>query len=81
MHKDGEGVKQDYTTAADLFKLSADQGDAGAQTRLSIMYDTGRGVSQDKKMAFDLFKISGDKDMQEPNLILDVITEMLSQLK
>ena len=37
----------DYTTAAKEFRLLAEQGDAGAQNILGLMYDQGEGVTQD----------------------------------
>jgi uncharacterized protein len=39
--------KGDYTTALRLLRPIADQGDAGAQYNLGLMYANGQGVPQD----------------------------------
>ena len=47
MYFHGKGVPQDYAEAVKWFRLAADQGDAGAQSILGVMYDEGHGVPQD----------------------------------
>ncbi len=53
--------KGDYATALKLFQPLADQGDAGAQTQLGLMYDLGLGVSQDYARAMSLFHEAADQ--------------------
>ena len=47
MHIDGHGVPQDYGEAIQWYRRAADQGHAGAQVSLGLMYFDGRGVPQD----------------------------------
>jgi len=48
----GEGVAQDYATAARWFKLAADKGYAPAQGMLGAYYWSGRGIAKDLKKAY-----------------------------
>ena len=50
--------KQDYTTA---LRLAADQGDAGAQFNLGLMYDLGRGVPQDYAQAVKWYRLAANQ--------------------
>ena len=57
----------DYTTAAKEFRLLAEQGDAGAQNILGLMYDQGEGVTQDYVEAVRWHRLAaeqGDADAQ-----------------
>jgi TPR repeat protein len=47
MYANGRGVPQDGAEAVRWFRLAANQGFAGAQFNLGVMYDTGEGVLQD----------------------------------
>ena len=47
MYDNGQGVSQDYKTAAKWYALAAEQGDAEAQFNLGVMYFKGQGVLQD----------------------------------
>jgi tetratricopeptide (TPR) repeat protein len=53
--------KGDYATALKLFQPLADQGDAGAETQLGLMYDLGLGASQDYAQAMSLFHKAADQ--------------------
>jgi len=44
----GKGVVQDYGKAADLFRRSAEQGNAKTQNDLGVIFESGLGVEQDK---------------------------------
>ena len=49
-------------------RLAAEQGYAGAQYNLGIMYGTGRGVLQDKVLAhmwFNIAGVNGDEGARE----------------
>ena len=48
----GEGVPQDYATAAHWFTLAAKNGDARAQGMLGAYYWSGRGLRKDLKQAY-----------------------------
>ena len=47
MYTNGEGVQEDHTEAALLYRQAANQGYAVAQSTLGFMYNFGRGVPQD----------------------------------
>ena len=52
------GVLQDDAEAVRLYRLSAAQGYAFAQTYLGLMFSTGQGVAQDKAEAVRLYRLS-----------------------
>ena len=47
----GQGVKQDYGQAAQLFQAAADGGVAEAQYNIAVMYSEGMGVQRDPTQA------------------------------
>jgi TPR repeat protein len=51
LYAKGEGVAQDYATAATWFRKAADQGSARAQYDLGVLYERGRGVVADPEQA------------------------------
>ena len=53
--------RKDYVTAAKLYRISADQGDALAQVSLGVMYDNGQGVTIDYKKAVKWYRLSADQ--------------------
>ena len=64
MYDGGHGVPGDHKEAIKWYRLSAEQGNAGAQFNLSLMYDNGQGVLQDYSLAHMWWNIcgsSGDK--------------------
>jgi hypothetical protein len=63
-----------YKEAFRLFRLAAEQGDAGAQFNLGVMYNNGKGVPQDyvsAHMWFNLSGSNGDKDAVEKRNIVE----------
>lgn len=63
LYYEGQGVPQDYESAANWFQKSADQGYAKAQLNLGAMYGTARGVRRDYQQAYmwlSLCAASGD---------------------
>jgi len=67
MYGNGLGVPQDYMQAAKWYTKSAEQGNAGAQYNLALMYYKGQGVPQDYKQAVKWFTKAaeqGDADSQ-----------------
>ena len=56
----GQGVKQDYKKAIELFKKACDLGDATGCYNLGVFYAKGQGVKQDYKKAAELFKKACD---------------------
>jgi TPR repeat protein len=59
MYAIGEGVSQDFAAALPWFRKAAEQGNAGAQLGLGLMYDNGHGVRQDYVQAHMWFNLSG----------------------
>jgi TPR repeat protein len=57
-----EAGKTQRETAARLYRLSADQGDATAQVNLGIFYANGRGgLSKDEREAARLYRLAADQ--------------------
>ena len=48
----------DYAAAANRFRLSAEQGHAGAQNNLGYIYDQGRGVLADDVEAVKWYQLA-----------------------
>ena len=59
MYANGEGVPQDAAEAVRWYRLSADQGNASAQTNLGLSYSNGEGVLKDSVLAHMWFNIAG----------------------
>lgn len=64
MYYAGNGVRQDYSKAFDLYQKAANQGFAEAQNNLGLMYAKGNGVPQNYTTAKKLFKKSCDTGSQ-----------------
>jgi hypothetical protein len=60
LYAKGEGVAQDYQTAATWFRAAAEQGVARAQYDLGVLYERGRGVPVDYHEAFVWYKRSAE---------------------
>ncbi len=54
----GRGVPQDYAEAVKWYRKAAEQGNAGAQFNLGVMYDNGQGVPQDYVQAHMWYNLS-----------------------
>ena len=61
MYANGQGVPQDYVTAAGWYRKAAEQGDATAQLSLGAMYADGRGVPQNNAAAAGWFRKAADQ--------------------
>ena len=53
--------RQDFATALQLFRLAADQGNAGGQYNLGRMYDNGQGVPKDYSQAMKWYRLAADQ--------------------
>lgn len=53
-YRDGEGVLQDYSEAAEWFSKAVNQGHSGAMINLGLMYLNGLGVPQNYPKAMEL---------------------------
>jgi len=54
-------VPQDFTEAMKWYRLAAEQGDAGLQFNLGILYNTGRKVPQDYQEAVKWYRLAADQ--------------------
>ncbi len=54
-------AEQERAEAAQLYRLAADQGVAGAQCRMGVVYAEGRGVPQDDAEAVRWFHLAADQ--------------------
>mgnify|MGYP000060364083 FL=1 len=55
-YEDGDGVEQDFTHAAELYKQAADLGNAEAMRLLGNLYYVGKGINQDYNKAKEYFE-------------------------
>lgn len=58
----GLGVPQNFSTAADWYRLAAQRGDREAQLALGVLYANGRGVERSIERAFEWFEKSAEQD-------------------
>jgi TPR repeat protein len=58
----GEEVTKDAAKAAEWLLKAAEQGHAGAQTKLGDCYRYGEGVAQDKQKAAEWYQKAADKE-------------------
>ena len=58
MYYEGQGVPQDYATAAQWYQKAADGGDADAQFVLGLMYSEGQGVPLDYAEAYERLNLA-----------------------
>jgi uncharacterized protein len=65
--------KGDYATALRLLRPLADQGDAGAQYNLGLMYANGQGVPQDYAAAVNWYRKGGEQGDTEAQVNLGLM--------
>ena len=56
-------AEQDQAEAFELYRIAAEQGVAGAQCRLGVMYAEGQGVAQDDKESVRWFQLAAEQGM------------------
>ena len=64
----GEGVPEDDATAVKWYTKAAEQGNAGAQFNLGVMYGNGEGVPENNVLAYmwwNLAAAQGDERAKE----------------
>ena len=69
----GEGMRQDYTKAAQWFEKAANQGHAGSQFILGSMYARGEGVPQDYSKSMQWLEKSANQGDANAQYALGVI--------
>jgi TPR repeat protein len=61
MYRHGRGVPQDHAEAVRWCRLTAEQGDANAQSELGFMYDYGKGVPEDGQEAVHWLRLAAEQ--------------------
>ncbi|WP_258033465.1 tetratricopeptide repeat protein [Campylobacter concisus] len=64
LYNKGQGVKQDYYKAAQLWEKGCDSRDDLSCYNLGILYEKGQGVGRDYHMAKELFRKACDLGLQ-----------------
>lgn len=62
LYAKGDGVVQDYATAATWFRAAAEQGAPRAQYDLGVLYERGRGVPADPAQAVAWYRKSAENN-------------------
>jgi len=78
MYKNGEGVKQDYFKAAELYQKVCDGGYAEGCFKLGVRYIKGEGVNQNYKKAKELFGKSCDMGYQKGCILAKYLKILLN---
>ena len=65
MYYYGDGVKQDYTVAAEWYQKAAEQGHINAQVTLGFMYELGQGFQSDYKKAEEWYRKAANQGDEE----------------
>ena len=73
-HHSGEGVLQNFASAAALYQQAANQGHAQAQNRLGQYYHSGLGGAQDQQQA--LRWLGAAADQGDPHHIFDLASAL-----
>ncbi len=69
-HHNGDGVLQNFASAATLFEQAAAQGHAGAQNQLGQYFHSGLGGAQNQKAALRWLRAAADQG--DPQHIFDL---------
>jgi hypothetical protein len=67
--------KGDFATALREWTPLAEQGNAGAQFNLGVMYDNGQGVPQDYKTAVKWYRLAADQGDARAQINLGLMYE------
>jgi TPR repeat protein len=78
MYLDGEGVPQDDVEAVRLYRLAADQGNAGAQNNLGYSYANGFGVPEDMVLGHMWFNIAAAQGVEDAQSGKDQLEERMT---
>ena len=66
-------MKQDYAEAVRWFRKAAEQGHAGAQSNLGVMYKNGQGVKRDHAEAVRWFRKAAEQGQAKAHYNLGVM--------
>ncbi len=78
MYAEGKGVPQDYQEAVRWYRLSAEQGEAGAQFNLGVMYAKGQGLPKDDVLAHMWMNLAAAKGVKEAVKLRDLVEKAMT---
>ena len=81
MYDNGRGVAQDYSAAVKWYRMAADQGHAGAQNNLGIMYCGGQGVPQNTSEALRWLHKAQVKGHDNAKQVMQMIMQKLRETR
>lgn len=67
MYLNGLGVTEDTSRAAELYKLSADQGFVEGQSNLATMYELGTGVTKEFNKVLEFYLLAAEQGDEYAN--------------
>jgi TPR repeat protein len=70
LYVQGQGVDQNYTEAAWLYRVAADKGYAVAQFNLGMMHEQGHGVARNDAEAVRLIRLASNQGFETARLEL-----------
>ena len=73
IYDNGEGVRQDYSKAAQWYEKAANQGIAEAQFNLGLKYNDGEGVRQDYTKARQWYEKAANQGFAEAQFNLGLM--------
>lgn len=74
-YEDGDGVEQDFTHAAELYKQAADLGNSEAMAHLGGLYYLGIGINQDYNKAKEWFEKAAESGNKKGMCCMGLIYE------
>jgi TPR repeat protein len=78
MHAKGDGVPENKAEAVKWYRLAAEQGDAGAQNNLGLMYVKGDGVPQNYVKAYVWWSVAAAQGNENGKNNRDIVSEQLT---
>ncbi len=70
--------RSDYATALKEWRPLAEQGHAGAQVMLGVMYDYGRGVTKDNVQAYMWLNLAAVRGLETARTLRDRLAEKMT---
>ena len=71
----GEGVKKNYSVAANWYQKSANQGNAVAQYSVGVCYEHGKGLRKNKTEAKKWYQKAADQGNEEAKKALESLNQ------
>jgi len=81
VYANGINVQQDYTLAANWFRMAAERGDSNSQFNLGVMYEFGNGVHQDINRAIRWYHLAAQQEHVEAMGVLRILQSDLISSK